>query len=285
MKKKIYCISLVLLILSANLYSQEAEIISPFVQISYLKSNDKIILQTSLTYSGGETDIPLTGMEILFFSGTDTREQIASAVTDNKGIARVEMPADTKLSTSSDGMWTFSSEFKGNDTIEAGISETSVKNISLKMDLTLVDSIKTISVNAFIDESGTEQPVAGETVKIYVPRMFSNLLISDLTLDDAGTATLDFPSDLPGNKEGSLIIVAKIEDHGTFGNVEQRQTISWGVPTEYSVPKSHRALWTKTAPKWMIYILSVLLAGVWGHYLFAFISLIRIKIDAKRKAS
>jgi len=42
--------------------------------------------------------------------------------------------------------------------------------------------------------------------------------------------------------------------------------------------------WTKIAPKWMIYTLSVLLAGVWGHYLFAIISLIRIKIDAARKA-
>jgi hypothetical protein len=33
----------------------------------------------------------------------------------------------------------------------------------------------------------------------------------------------------------------------------------------------------------MIYTLSVLLAGVWGHYLFAIISLIRIRIDAKRQ--
>ena len=30
--------------------------------------------------------------------------------------------------------------------------------------------------------------------------------------------------------------------------------------------------------------LSILLAGVWGHDLFAIISLVRINIDAKRKA-
>ena len=57
----------------------------------------------------------------------------------------------------------------------------------------------------------------------------------------------------------------------------------WGTPTDYSVPVSHRALWTKTAPKWMIYTLSILLAGVWGHYLFAIISLIRIKREADYK--
>jgi hypothetical protein len=49
------------------------------------------------------------------------------------------------------------------------------------------------------------------------------------------------------------------------------------------VPVTHRALWTKIAPRWMIYSLSILLAGVWGHYMFAVISLIRIKIDADKK--
>jgi hypothetical protein len=34
----------------------------------------------------------------------------------------------------------------------------------------------------------------------------------------------------------------------------------------------------------MIYTLTILLSGVWGHYLFAIISLIRIKMEAKRKA-
>ena len=94
---------------------------------------------------------------------------------------------------------------------------------------------------------------------------------------------IEFPSDLPGDKEGNLVIIAKIEENATFGNVEKRETIKWGLPTDYSVPVTHRALWTKIAPRWMIYTLSILLAGVWGHYLFAIISLIRIKIDANRK--
>jgi hypothetical protein len=34
---------------------------------------------------------------------------------------------------------------------------------------------------------------------------------------------------------------------------------------------------------WMIITLSILLMGVWGHYFFAIISLIRIKIEAKRE--
>ena len=110
------------------------------------------------------------------------------------------------------------------------------------------------------------------------------LPIGELTLDESGSAYMEFPSDLPGDTTGYLTIIAKFDDNPTYGNVEKSETLQWGVPTYYSVPKSHRALWTKTPPKWMIYTLSILLAGVWGHYLFALISLIRIKRDANKHA-
>jgi len=284
MKKNIFIIILILLAFSPELLSQEATMISPYIQISYLKNtDDQRILQTSLTYSKDRMELPLPGMEISFFNGTDKKELLKTAVTDSKGIARFEVPSDMALVSESGGSWAFSSEYAGNDTIEAGTSEITVKDVRLEMILSLADSVKTITVNAFVKENGIEKPVPGETVKVYVPRMFSNLLIGELTLDDAGTSTLEFPSDLPGDKDGNLIIIAKFEENETFGNVEKRETLNWGLLTDYSVPVTHRALWTKTAPKWMIYSLSVLLAGVWGHYLFAIISLIRIRMNAKRK--
>jgi len=286
-KKVIYTILLLSLlpVFSVNLFSQEKTVISPYIQLQYFKNtDDQRILQTILTYSKNRMELPLPGMEISFFTVGDQKELVATALTDNKGVARFELSSDIKLKADRNGVWAFSSEFKGNDTIEAGTSEITVKDVRLEMILSVIDSIKTITVNAFVKENGTEKPVSGEAIKIYVPRMFSLLPISELTLDEAGTASVEFPSDLPGDKEGNVTLIAKFEENQTFGNVEKRETLTWGLPTDYSVPVTHRALWTKTAPKWMIYTLSVLLAGVWGHYLFALISLIRIKIDADRKA-
>jgi hypothetical protein len=240
-------------------------------------------LQTSLTYSKNRIEIPVTGLEISFFTGTNKKELVARAVTDKNGIARFELNSDVKLTTDNDGMWTFSSEFKGNDTIEAGITEITVRDVVLKMSLYEADSTKTITVNAFVNENGKEKPVSGEVITVYVPRMFSLLTIGELTLDDTGTASIEFPSDLPGGKTGNVTIMARFVENSNFGNVEKVETIKWGLPIDY-LPSPHRALWTKTAPRWMIYTLSVLLTGVWGHYLFALISLIRIKIDADRKA-
>ena len=112
--------------------------------------------------------------------------------------------------------------------------------------------------------------------------MFSLLNVGDLTLDDSGSASVEFPNDIPGNKEGNLLVLARIEDNTTYGNVEASENLQWGIPVDYSVPVSHRALWTQIAPKWMVYTLTILLLGVWGHYLFAIISLIRIKLEARR---
>lgn len=269
-----------------DLFSQEVQVINPYIQLQYFKnSDDQRILQTILTYSKNRMEIPLSGMEITFFTGMEKKGSLATVFTDNKGVAKFEIASDMILSTNRDGTWSFSSEFKGNDTIKSGTSEITVKDVRLDLVLSLIDTIKTITVNAFVKENGTEKPVSGEAIKVYVPRMFSLLPINELTLDEAGTASVEFPPDLPGDSSGLLTIIAKFEENQTFGNVEKRSTLKWGVPTKYSEPKFHRALWTKTAPKWMIYTLSVLLAGVWGHYLFAIISLIRIRNEAKREAA
>jgi hypothetical protein len=274
-----------LVIFPVNSFSQEKTMITPYIQIKYNKNTeDHRFLTTSLTYSKNRMELPLPGMEISFFKGTGKKELLGTALTDNKGVAKLDIASDLKLPADAEGKWALSSEYKGNDTIEAGTSEISIKDVKLDMALTEADSIKTITINAFVKDNGKDKPVSGEIVKIYVPRMFSLLPIGEITLDDTGAGTLEFPSDLPGDKEGTLTIIGKFEENENFGNVEKQSTLKWGVPTTYAEPKYHRALWTKTAPRWMIITLSILLAGVWGHYMFAIISLIRIKIDAKKQA-
>jgi hypothetical protein len=268
-------------VFSEQLFSQEVSLISPYLELQYFKNtDDQRILKTTLTYSKNRMEIALPGIEVSFVNNGHI---IATVLTDDKGIASLELKSDMNLKTDRDGIWSFSSEFKGNDTIEAGTAEISIKDVMVEMVLSEIDSIKTVNVKAFVIENGTEKPVSGEVINVYVPRMFSLLPITELTLDDAGSASAEFPEDLPGDIDGNLTIIAKFDENMIFGNVEKRETLKWGLPTHYSVPVSHRALWTKTAPRWMIITLSILLTGVWGHYLFAIISLIRIKKNAKKE--
>lgn len=260
------------------------EIISPYVTLQYFKNTEnQRILRTILTYSENRMEVPIAGMDISFYSDAGERELLAMAVTNEKGIAEYKLPEDMDIPSDADGYWAFSSEYEGNDTIEAGISELAVMDIDLEMTLAEIDSIKTVTLHVTTVENGEPVPVAGEMIIIYVPRMFSLLPVAEAFTDDYGDASVEFPSDLPGDIEGNLKIIARFDDHPMFGTVERSIDKKWGVPTEYAVPTSHRALWTHMPPTWMIITLLILLTGVWAHYMFAVISLWLIRRDAKRK--
>jgi hypothetical protein len=268
---------------SCPLFSQDKTIISPYVSLNYFKNSDDLrYLETALTYSMNRMEIPLPGMMILFYSGSEKKELLGTGITNEKGITTFDLSTTGTITKNREGLFAFSAEFAGNDTIETGSSDILIRDVRLEMVLSEADSVKTISLSAFTSENNKDVPVSGETVIVYVPRMFSLLPVGEVSLDENGTGTLEFPSDLPGDADGNITIISKFEEHPDFGNVERRIVTKWGVPSVNSTPVAHRALWTKTPPWWMIITLSILLMGVWGHYLFAIISLIRIKRDSKK---
>ena len=283
-KFKVLLLTTLILIISVSLFSQEKEKITPSIQLQYFKNTEGLSsLKAILTWPKDGVDIPLPGMEVSYFITGSEKKLLKTAVTDNKGISQIPLDDILKLPVNNMGLWQFSSEFNGTDTIETASAEVSVKDAILEMNLTVIDSIKKVSVNAITIKNGQKVPVVGETVIIGVLRMFSLLQIASANLDKNGTVSAEVPGDIPGDKEGNLTIIARFEDNPTYGNIEKKEVIKWGVSTSYTPTDTHRALWTKTPPMWMIITLSILLIGVWGHYLFAVISLILIRFDAKRK--
>ncbi len=275
--------SLVLISISQLSFSQEKEMISPYVTFQYFKDNDNHrFLQTTLTYSKNRMELPLAGLPVSFHEGNGGGERLATINTNEKGIARYPVDDKVILKVDKEGNWPFVTTFGGNDSIEAASSELSIRDVNLQMEFSLVDSVRTIKLKANVNDKGVEKPVSGESVSVYVPRMFSLLPVGEGTLDENGEAQVEFPAGLPGDKDGNLTIMARFEENPSFGNVERSLNINWGAPKSSPGSTTHRALWTKTAPRWMIITLSVLLTGVWGHYLFAIISLIRIKFESRK---
>ncbi len=256
-------------------YTQET--ISPSLQLQYFKNSDEQrLLKATLSYTLNRKDIPLSDRKITFFIGSK-KDTLAKVSTNDKGIASLLLSTDYKPLLEKDGTWLFTSDFEGKDSIDAVSTEISVKDLKLEMSLDLVDSVKTVTLKAYTIENGKSTPASGEPINIFVTRMFSLLPVTDGTFGDDGTLSLEFPSDIPGDKDGNITIVAKFEEHATYGNVEKRGMNNWGVISNYKAPTTHRALWTKGAPTWMIIALTIMLAGVWGHYMYAIICLIRIK--------
>ena len=85
---------------------------------------------------------------------------------------------------------------------------------------------------------------------------------------------------LPGDADGHLTIVAKIEDNETYGNVEVSSGINWGKPLP-PMKIVKRGLGDTDAPLWMVYTLIVLLSLVWFHYMYIIFTIFRIRFLGK----
>ncbi|MBE0640879.1 MAG: hypothetical protein IH599_02505, partial [Bacteroidales bacterium] len=158
--------------------------------------------------------------------------------------------------------------------------ELFAKDIRLTMTTEIIDSVKTIHVTAhYFKGDGQEYPVTDQDVFLMKQGMLSKLQIADGWLVD-GECDIEFPEGIPGDRKGSVQVFVSILDHPDFGNAEVSETVDWGVIPPFDRVESGK-LWTTIAPTWMIVMLIVLLAGVWGHYVYAMIQMGKIRKGGK----
>jgi len=285
-----FIIPIVLLISCYSVVGQEAvaeeEPIEPVMEMTYLKDTyGKINLRSSMINYVNRMPVPLAGLEIVFFAGEDSLVELGSVQTDEEGLAVLVLEGDPELPAGEDGSVRYFAEYTGTDNILPAEYEVYINDVNLEMSLTLVDSVKTVSLRAYSMVDGEEVPVPDEDVYVYVKRMFKDLPLGEDFLDENGEYITEIPDDIPGDVEGNIEIIARFNDHYLYGTVEDRQTIQWGVATQYDFAVSQRTLWTQIAPLWMIITLSVLLAGVWGHYIFVIAQLFRLRKIARKEGS
>lgn len=281
MKKISFCILFAFAITFVQ--AQESKKIAPRLDFTYVKKTDgSKLLTASLYIIKNRISYPVSGSDITYQIG----ELNLGIKTNSEGKAYLVLDTQRNPDKNEDGLCKFVASFSGNDTLEEVSQEILVKDVSIELNLEEIDSVRTINILVTeTSEDGERVPVSGQAVNIYVPRMFSMLKIGEETTDDDGKISVEFPNDLPGNTDSTIVVFARIEENEVYANVENSQKAQWGIPIIHRIPESHRALWTEIAPVWMIITLTVMLLGVWGHYIFAIIQLLLIKRESKKNQS
>ncbi len=258
--------------------SQETEKKTPDLTFTVKKLTDgSYELKSRLTYMDRKIDFPIAGAAINYSVDSESPLNIEGNVTDKNGYAYAYIKPGVILPRSKEGVITINATYSGNELYESASGEALFNEARIKVTCEMVDTIQTVKVEGFkINPDGSESPLAEETVVVSVQRMFSRLPVGEVTLDESGTGSLEFPVNLPGDSIGNLHVVAFIAEHETYGNLESAATVQWGIPKQ-KVLVTHRALWTQIAPLWMIVSLTILLVGVWAHYAYVIFQLRRIK--------
>ena len=262
----------------AVLAFQEESKISPDFYFSCVQNDNEFILKTRLSYWTGERDVFINGAMVVFYNmaGEDSR-QLEAVPTDMNGEAEFRIKKGSERLISLEDNYTFRALFKGNHLYEKSEDMVEVRPLNMHLEFIEIDSVKTIVAEAFeMDKEGNPIPLEETDVYFYVPRSFSLLPVGEEWFEE-GRAQLNFPTSLPGDSIGNLTIVARIEDHELYGNVEAVAMKDWGLAMPRVVVESRRGLGDTDAPLWMVYTLIVLLSIVWFHYMYVFYLMIKIK--------
>lgn len=156
--------------------------------------------------------------------------------------------------------------------------EDPVAEALIKLSFSQTDSTKTCTALVMADTV----PLSEKDVMFYVQRSFSLLPIGRgaETTDENGEAVMEFPLDLPGDENGMLVVIAKIEDDDTYGTVETSSKIKWGVmPETENSEWAHRSLSASRdkAPMYLIIVSNSIIAIIWGTIFYIILQLIKIK--------
>ena len=268
-KRKSTIIGLVLLTIPMSFLNasetQQKEEIRSRINIQYFnKTGVKSLVATLSTREGRVTNY-LNNLNVNFFTVADTTKTLLGIKqTDENGQAVIQLPENL---IHNNGVFNFEVLFEGSSNYLESTNELEIIDVRMDISFSQESGDKKIFVKvAETDDTGELSPVSDEFVNFYVPRTFTLLPIGEEILEE-GNTSIDFPVTLPGDTLGYLIIVAKIEDHDIYGNVEVQGEINWGKPLPRMVIEK-RGLGDSNAPLWMVYTLIVLLSTVWFHYLY-----------------
>lgn len=247
-------------------------------------SDDSVQLQATVSVKHEDGSKNLANAPVSFYSVEKNGDvKIGESKTDVHGIAVLKIASRNKYERTDQQMLSLKAVYEGNPKFEASEGEFSIKPAKLVVSFYEEDSIRFVKVaGTQLNSNGTETPITEGTVIVGVPKMLSILKIAEITLDSTGIGTAEFPKDIIGDSLGNLTVVAYIEENDIFGNVKASADNSWGLPKHLISPdRPSRELWTPIAPLWMIITLIIMLAGVWGHYVYAVIQLVMINKSSK----
>lgn len=257
---------------------EEQELISPSLEfIAIQKADNSIDLKVRLKGKVNNQAINFYKMKVEFFllSGEESRE-LGYVITDGSGKAVFNVKGDS-LKTDADGKLSFKAAFAGNKAMEAAEEVATMKRARLEITPIKEDSALSVQVKLLDAGTGTDTPVKEATVGIFVKRLFLPLKVGEGTTDENGEAIIEFPRDLPGDINGNLTIICRLDENETYGNLEASSVQKWGVPVTDKIELQQRALWSTHPPIWMLITFIVLMTVVWGHYIVIIYELFRLR--------
>jgi hypothetical protein len=251
----------------------------------YVKNNNYPYLIVYTKYKEERKFVPVPNQQVKVYITEESESSLLGKVTtdiNGKGFVVISdkfKPVWDSLST-----FTFLASAVGDKIYEPATTEINITKAKIFLDS--VPGAETKSLVATVLEQHSDNTLTAKDVelKIIIKRMAGNLSVGDeetYTTDSTGTAVAEFKKEnIPGDKDGYIIVAAKAEDNDTYGNLYIEKQIKWGAPFLAANNNFNRRTLFATrdkSPLWLLALAYSIGLGVWGTLIYLITRIIRIR--------
>ena len=261
----------------------------PVFTLRYFNQDNKVqYLQLQVQVKSGRVFEPIGKLKVNLYMDDDSNP-FASVITDANGKAMAFIPSSQKEKWASGISHNFIAKTDSVPELGPLDTELEITKARLTVQAKEEDDTKNVTVLAEELKDSSWVPVPELELKIGVKRLNSMLGIGEeesYTTDENGLATVEFNLDsLPGDADGNIVLMAKVDDHETYGNLQAEKIMPWGAKLIAKTRFGERSLWATgdKVPYWLLALAGFIITMVWGTLIFLILQLFKIRSIGFRK--
>lgn len=250
----------------------------------FLPVNNVPYLKVSVNEKVERKLIPLKDINANVYLNEESETGLlGKIITDRKGEGKIFITPAFKPVWDSASAFTFIAVTEANKDFESVKNEIQVTKARLEIDTSSDEESRNVTVKVTELKDGNWVAAPDVELKIAVKRSLANLPIGEdetYTTDSTGIAVGEFLRDtIFGDSKGNIVLIARTEDHESYGNLFIEKTVPWGVTV---TPKKNfferRTLWSTgiNTPLWLLLMAVSIIIGVWGTLIYLISRLIKI---------
>lgn len=273
------------MLLTKQVTAQEDSIVTEeVVKLKYYTENNSVQYLTveNLLKTGKKTQPLKNKIFVLYLDSISAENFIAKVNTGNSGKAKCFIPVSLKSKWELMPGHTFIAIGDGKE--ETKRAELTITKAKIKIDTASAEGTRTIIVQVMKYEKNEWLPAKDVEMKVGIQRHSSILTAGDeetYTTDSSGTVNVVIKKDsMPGDQNGNILLIAKVEDNDQFGNMLIEKTVAWGVSIK---PETNffnqRTLWSTRfkTPLWLLFMAYSIVFVVWGAIIYLVLQIFKIK--------
>lgn len=272
--------------------AQDSSAAEPSVNLRYFINNNSVqYLIVESRIKVGKKFQPLSRQVVkLFLDRTSPEDLITKVYTDENGKAKIIIPPVLKDKWNSSPKHNFIGVLEATSVEDERTTELEITKAKIEMDTLNEEGTRTINVKMMFMENKDWVPARDVEMKVGISRQGSILSAGDeetYTTDTSGTASVEYNKDnLPGDQQGNIVLVVKVEDNDQYGNLRIEKTVPWGVAV---MPEKNffdqRTLWSTRfeTPLWLLFMAYSIFISVWIILIYLVFQIVKIKKLGVRK--